>query len=34
MINWSVVGQAISLFLVITAGPAVVVALSLKKGNL
>nr|BCG67664.1 conserved protein [Haptophyceae sp. NIES-3900] len=34
MINWSVVGQAISLFFIVTAGPAIVVFLSLRKGNL
>ena len=34
MINWSIVGQLISLFLIVTAGPAIVVLLSLRKGEL
>lgn len=34
MINWQVIGQLVSLSLIVLVGPAVIVLLSLKKGNL
>ena len=34
MINWQVLGQIISTGVILLAGPAVIVLLALKKGNL
>ena len=34
MINWQVIGQLISLGIIVLIGPAVILLLSLKKGNL
>jgi hypothetical protein len=34
MINWQVIGQLLSVTLVLLAGPAVVFLLAFKKGNL
>nr|YP_009243915.1 photosystem II protein psb30 [Sporolithon durum]AMK96157.1 photosystem II protein psb30 [Sporolithon durum] len=34
MINWQVIGQLVSLAIIIFVGPAVIVLLSFKKGNL
>jgi len=34
MINWQVIGQLISLALIVLVGPAVIVLLSFKKSNL
>ena len=34
MINWQVIGQLISLGVIVLLGPAVIIALSFKKGNL
>jgi len=34
MINWQVIGQLISLGLIVFVGPAVIVILSFKKSNL
>lgn len=34
MINWQVVGQLISLSVIVLIGPAVILLLSFKKGNL
>nr|YP_009511198.1 hypothetical protein [Gracilariopsis longissima]AXI97075.1 hypothetical protein [Gracilariopsis longissima]UAD88991.1 hypothetical protein [Gracilariopsis longissima] len=34
MINWQVIGQLISLGIIVLVGPAVIVLLSLRKGNL
>nr|YP_009297793.1 photosystem II protein psb30 [Kumanoa americana]AOM67527.1 photosystem II protein psb30 [Kumanoa americana] len=34
MINWQVIGQLVSLTLIVLVGPAVIVLLSVKKGNL
>nr|YP_009295840.1 hypothetical protein Schim_094 [Schimmelmannia schousboei]AOM64775.1 hypothetical protein Schim_094 [Schimmelmannia schousboei] len=32
--NWQVIGQLISLSVIVLVGPAVIILLSLKKGNL
>lgn len=34
MINWQVIGQLVTLAIIVFVGPAVIVLLSLKKGNL
>lgn len=34
MINWQVIGQLISLGVIVLVGPAVIVLLSLRKGDL
>lgn len=34
MINWQVIGQLISLSLIVLVGPAVIILLSLQKNNL
>nr|YP_009293893.1 photosystem II protein psb30 [Ahnfeltia plicata]AOM65581.1 photosystem II protein psb30 [Ahnfeltia plicata]UAT97304.1 photosystem II protein psb30 [Ahnfeltia plicata]UAT97509.1 photosystem II protein psb30 [Ahnfeltia plicata] len=34
MINWQVIGQLVSLGVIILIGPAVIILLSFKKGNL
>nr|YP_009502207.1 photosystem II protein psb30 [Porolithon onkodes]ASB29808.1 photosystem II protein psb30 [Porolithon onkodes] len=34
MINWQVIGQLISLGVIVLLGPIVIVVLSFKKGNL
>jgi len=34
MINWQVIGQLVSLSVIILVGPAVIIFLSFKKGNL
>jgi len=34
MINWQVIGQLISTGVIMLSGPAVIVLLALKKGNL
>ena len=34
MVNWQVIGQLISLGIIALVGPAVIVLLSFKKGNL
>jgi len=34
MINWQVIGQLLATGLILLAGPAVIVALALRKGNL
>lgn len=34
MINWQVIGQLISLAIIVLLGPVVIVLLSFKKGNL
>nr|YP_009297990.1 hypothetical protein Plocam_092 [Plocamium cartilagineum]AOM67928.1 hypothetical protein Plocam_092 [Plocamium cartilagineum] len=34
MINWQVIGQLISLSVIVLVGPAVIILLSLKKGNM
>jgi len=34
MINWQVLGQLISVGLIMFTGPAVIILLALKKGNL
>nr|QCI05628.1 photosystem II protein psb30 [Cryptopleura ramosa] len=34
MINWQVIGQLISLSIIVLLGPAVIILLSLKKNNL
>lgn len=34
MINWQVIGQLVSLGIIIIVGPAVIILLSLQKGNL
>ena len=34
MINWQVIGQLISLSIIVLVGPAVIVLLSLRKGDL
>lgn len=34
MINWQVIGQIISTGVIMLSGPAVIVLLALKKGNL
>nr|YP_009541619.1 photosystem II protein psb30 [Synarthrophyton chejuense]AYR05628.1 photosystem II protein psb30 [Synarthrophyton chejuense] len=34
MINWQVIGQLISLTIIVLLGPAVIVVLSFKRGNL
>jgi len=34
MINWQVIGQLLSTFLVFTAGPAVILFIAFNKGNL
>lgn len=34
MINWQVIGQLVSLGIIVLLGPAVIIVLSLKKGNL
>nr|ARO90929.1 photosystem II reaction center protein ycf12 [Corynoplastis japonica] len=33
MINWQVIGQLLSLAIIVLLGPAVIVLLSLKKGS-
>ena len=34
MVNWQVIGQLLSATLILLSGPAVVLILALKKGNL
>ena len=34
MINWQVIGQLISLAIIVLLGPTVIILLSFKKGNL
>lgn len=34
MINWQVIGQLVSLAIIVLLGPIVIILLSLKKGNL
>ena len=34
MINWQVIGQLVSLGLIVLVGPAVIILLTFKKGNL
>jgi len=34
MINWQVIGQLLSIGLIMLSGPVVIVLLALKKGNL
>nr|YP_009314879.1 Photosystem II protein psb30 [Scinaia undulata]SCW23334.1 Photosystem II protein psb30 [Scinaia undulata] len=34
MINWQVIGQLTSLAIIVLVGPAVIVLLSVKRGNL
>nr|WCH56268.1 photosystem II protein psb30 [Hypnea sp.] len=34
MINWQVIGQLVSLGIIILVGPAVIILLSFRKGNL
>nr|YP_009774141.1 photosystem II protein psb30 [Caulacanthus okamurae]YP_010904016.1 photosystem II protein psb30 [Caulacanthus ustulatus]QIZ74758.1 photosystem II protein psb30 [Caulacanthus okamurae]WCH57267.1 photosystem II protein psb30 [Caulacanthus ustulatus] len=34
MVNWQVIGQLISLGVIVLVGPAVIILLSLRKGNL
>ncbi|KAH8042961.1 photosystem II reaction center protein Ycf12 (chloroplast) [Aureococcus anophagefferens] len=34
MINWQVIGQLLSTFLIFAAGPAVIVFIAFNKGNL
>nr|YP_009296042.1 photosystem II protein psb30 [Schizymenia dubyi]AOM64977.1 photosystem II protein psb30 [Schizymenia dubyi] len=34
MVNWQVIGQLVSLSIIVLVGPAVIVLLSFKKGNL
>ena len=34
MINWQIIGQLLSAGLIMLSGPAVIVLLALKKGNL
>jgi len=34
MINWQVIGQLVSLGIIVLLGPAVIILLSFKKGNL
>jgi len=34
MINWQVIGQILSVGVIMLSGPAVIVLLALKKGNL
>lgn len=34
MINWQVIGQLVSLGIIILAGPAVIILLSLQRNNL
>jgi Photosystem II complex subunit Ycf12 len=34
MINWQVIGQLISLSIIVFVGPAIIILLSLKRGNL
>ena len=34
MINWQIIGQLLSTGLIMLSGPAVIVLLALKKGNL
>nr|YP_010902622.1 photosystem II protein psb30 [Hypnea nidulans]WCH54477.1 photosystem II protein psb30 [Hypnea nidulans] len=34
MINWQVIGQLVSLGVIVLVGPAVIILLSFKKGNL
>lgn len=34
MVNWQVIGQIFSAGIILIAGPAVIVLLALKKGNL
>nr|YP_010204006.1 photosystem II protein psb30 [Ahnfeltia fastigiata]UAT97713.1 photosystem II protein psb30 [Ahnfeltia fastigiata]UAT97917.1 photosystem II protein psb30 [Ahnfeltia fastigiata] len=34
MVNWQVIGQLVSLGVIILIGPAVIILLSFKKGNL
>ena len=34
MINWQVVGQLVSLAVIVLVGPAVILLLSFRKGNL
>jgi hypothetical protein len=34
MINWQIIGQLVSTAVIMLAGPAVIVLLALKKGNL
>ena len=34
MINWQVLGQLVSIAVIMLSGPAIIVLLALKKGNL
>lgn len=34
MINWQVIGQLVSLSIIVLLGPAVIIVLSFKRGNL
>nr|YP_009393464.1 photosystem II protein psb30 [Bostrychia simpliciuscula]ARW62026.1 photosystem II protein psb30 [Bostrychia simpliciuscula] len=34
MVNWQVIGQLVSLSIIVLVGPAVIIVLSLKKNNL
>nr|YP_010713716.1 hypothetical protein P2030_pgp141 [Galdieria phlegrea]UNJ16150.1 photosystem II protein Psb30 [Galdieria sp.]WDA99608.1 hypothetical protein GASUdbv011_066 [Galdieria sulphuraria]WDA99798.1 hypothetical protein GAPH629S_066 [Galdieria phlegrea] len=34
MINWQVIGQLVALTLIIVSGPAIIMLLSFRKGNL
>lgn len=34
MVNWQVIGQLLSLAIIVLIGPAVIVLLSLRRGNL
>ena len=34
MINWQIIGQLVSTSIIMLAGPAVIILLALKKGNL
>nr|QVY58272.1 photosystem II protein psb30 [Eucheuma denticulatum] len=34
MINWQVIGQLVSLGVIVLVGPAVIILLSFRKGNL
>nr|WDA99281.1 hypothetical protein GAYEhsy245_066 [Galdieria yellowstonensis]WDA99471.1 hypothetical protein GAYE_10879_066 [Galdieria yellowstonensis] len=34
MINWQVIGQLVALTLIILSGPAIIMLLSFRKGNL
>jgi len=34
MINWQIIGQLVSTAVIVLSGPAIIVLLALKKGNL